>query len=671
MKKRIIFGLLFVLFSVGIIIPNAPNSVNAAESEVFFEDFEGTVFPPWTATGLWHIEDNNTSSFPFSDIPSGTKYAWYGNSTSPNGTYETYYTNGTASSNSGELISGILDFTSFSGQLRLEFFSHADTEAGDMYDRKEVYVSGDAGASWTLVGLVYAENVTLGWQYISFDISDFINSTSARIKFSFDTVDAALNNYRGWSIDDIKISDVEMSSDEFNLWINQDYHSLVGDTRWMDFFAFSQFSHFMPNITIGIDIIGPGVYQNLFYDSNIAMPAYGSWNKSISYTFPYVGPYEVYFYLIDDIGVYWETWCHWEIKPLYEHFELWIEQEHFAVVGQYGWMDFYIESYFNHGMWVDIEIEVYGPILSDIILSDTIYLPANGSWFYYDEYFFTYSGDYDIRFTLIDDKGEIWEAWCWYKVFDQSGEFLYVDIGQGNYACVGEKVWMDIFAYSNFSYDLYDLSVFAEIVTPRGYNDTLYSNTNLTIYSYSWWDVPIPYTFIDEGYYEVWVYITLPTGETWHINCWWEVDPEPTNLDLELILDFEKEISVNENNTFTLNVKNHFDFPVEFWVNFSITSDSGENNSIYEYYVPLLQPGTLWTVDIHQQFAQLGEYTLLFEVEMIDGTYYSIEEYMKVYDPDPSNTSDTTTIPNLTSGFEIFLLPLAIVPFIYMKKKRR
>ncbi len=33
-----------------------PQKASAILGDDFFEDFEGSVFPSWTATGLWHIE---------------------------------------------------------------------------------------------------------------------------------------------------------------------------------------------------------------------------------------------------------------------------------------------------------------------------------------------------------------------------------------------------------------------------------------------------------------------------------------------------------------------------------------------------------------------------------------------------------------------------------------
>ena len=108
MKKRFIFGFLFLLFLLGVIIPS---SVGASLTSDFFEDFEDNIFPPWTATGLWHIENDANMSY------SGARAAWYGDNATD--TYITLDVNGTPTSNNGELISGVMDLTSFSGQLSL------------------------------------------------------------------------------------------------------------------------------------------------------------------------------------------------------------------------------------------------------------------------------------------------------------------------------------------------------------------------------------------------------------------------------------------------------------------------------------------------------------------------------------------------------------------------
>ena len=147
----------------------APQKATAALADGLFEDFEGNVFPAWTATGLWHIEDNDTSAYPLNaseGIPSGSHYAWYGDNTT--GDYNTT-SGGVNTRNSGYLISDAIDLTSTTGEIELGFYSWADTESGNYYDRKNVSISPD-GISWYFLGNV---SVSDGWEHYSFDITNY------------------------------------------------------------------------------------------------------------------------------------------------------------------------------------------------------------------------------------------------------------------------------------------------------------------------------------------------------------------------------------------------------------------------------------------------------------------------------------------------------------------
>ena len=85
-----------------------PGSILPVSSSLsdYFEDFEGIVFPGWTATGLWHLEDNRSSSYPIYGLPSDSHYMWYGSNQTGNFN--------TSDRNYGDLYSDIIDLTGFS-----------------------------------------------------------------------------------------------------------------------------------------------------------------------------------------------------------------------------------------------------------------------------------------------------------------------------------------------------------------------------------------------------------------------------------------------------------------------------------------------------------------------------------------------------------------------------
>ena len=139
----------------------------------------------WTRDGLWHV-DAWTSSSP-------TRSWAYNNGTN----YQTGARNG------GSLVSPWITLTNGPG-LTLTFRSWYQTEdTGTAWDRKTVLVSTD-GVSWVQV-LQVAGPPASQWMTQTADLSLYAGRT-VKLKFFFDTIDAINNAYRGWYVDDIKVT---------------------------------------------------------------------------------------------------------------------------------------------------------------------------------------------------------------------------------------------------------------------------------------------------------------------------------------------------------------------------------------------------------------------------------------------------------------------------------
>lgn len=591
----------------GVFIPSTPVPVLASLGDDYFEDFEGSAFSTWTATGLWHVEDYNYSSDPMGGLPSDTKYAWYGNASTEN--YETYE-NGTETQNWGELISDQLDLTVFGGQTFLTFWSWAETESGTTYDHKDISISVDGGNTWSYLGNVITDGEP-SWQLMYFDITPYINSSNAYIKFSFDTVDSAVNDGRGWCLDDIEITMDFEPPQYFELWIDQDYNARVNEKRLMTFHVMSYFNHTMPNVTIGVAMLGPGVNSSLYYNENVYISSYGYWNITLDYTFLLPGHYDVYFYIIDDIGGIWEEWCYWEVEE--EHFYLWINQNNFGTVGIASWMYFYAESYFGHGMNATVRMEMIGPSTTTVLYyNSSVFIQSGAIWSIGLSYIFPESGHYDVNFLLIDDIGQEWGTSCWYEVFDDQ-DFLWLQIYQDNYAEVGENRYMDFGVYSNFSSTLYDVEVFVEIATPSMGNYTLFWNNSVTLYPQSYWWISTSYTFTEMGNYYVHFYVKLPTGERWSEVCWWEISEKPIE-DVEMWIEQETIAMVDQEVFMGFHVITHYLDPILVNIEIAIEKDGYLvfNDELHDVN---LEPDVEWFYELYLIFKDPGYYDVYFYME--------------------------------------------------------
>jgi hypothetical protein len=106
-----------------------------------------------------------------------------------------------------------------------------------------------------------------------------------------------------------KVKEIE----DFTLRIVQDTTAEVGDRRIINFYAESNFGH-PTNVNISIYMETPsGDMELLFSEDFIYIVEYGTWDHSVTYEFTEAGEYNVYFILIDGIGVKWSEECPWQV----------------------------------------------------------------------------------------------------------------------------------------------------------------------------------------------------------------------------------------------------------------------------------------------------------------------------------------------------------------------
>ncbi len=145
--------------------------------------------------GLWHRSSGRGGQAGHS----GTFSMYYGQGEGPAGGGD--YSTG--SQNSGFLISPAINLPA-TGPLSLSFSYFLETEGFappfDVADVTVVVSSATTVASNTFNLL----DPSIGFQTISVDLSSFVGQ-SIQIQFSFDTGDAALNNFEGWYVDDVTI----------------------------------------------------------------------------------------------------------------------------------------------------------------------------------------------------------------------------------------------------------------------------------------------------------------------------------------------------------------------------------------------------------------------------------------------------------------------------------
>ncbi|HPG00036.1 MAG TPA: beta-galactosidase [Kiritimatiellia bacterium] len=138
----------------------------------------------WSAAGLWHVAD---------DMSATPSHSWaYNNGSNYN----------TGARNNGALLSPWIDLIG-AESAKLTFQSWYETEdTSTAWDRKTVSISTD-GTNWTQILQVSGANKV--WVGQAADLSAYAGQR-IRLRFFFDTIDGVYNQFRGWYVDDIRVS---------------------------------------------------------------------------------------------------------------------------------------------------------------------------------------------------------------------------------------------------------------------------------------------------------------------------------------------------------------------------------------------------------------------------------------------------------------------------------
>ncbi|MFW9780413.1 MAG: hypothetical protein ACFFE8_16340 [Candidatus Heimdallarchaeota archaeon] len=748
---KILFLILFFSILGFLHSPSAPQMTNGILEDDLFEDFETKVIPTWSATGLWHIENNSQSNYTLDYLPSGSRYAWYGDNRT--GNYDT------GSRNAGNLTSGILNLTPFiDTQIYLSFWSWGDTESNLNYDRKDLYISPDAGITWTLLSTLQA---TPTWEHFSVNLTNWNWHNGVMIRFAFDSVDGSVNSYRGWSIDDVAIRPGKAPlSGYFDLNIVQESSAIVNETKGITFTAIPHFNQdILANVSVVVET--PSSSFNTIYSKDlIIFTDLSLWTLFQNYTFTEAGHYGVYFNLIDEFGRNWhqnsewviiegyydlwidltyypgiydteeilfsaqssfgrstlanititmdtpsttltllslnettilpngkwqfnvthnftefgmyyvwftldvdtnQSWTVWDYFYVYEHWDLWIEQDWISRPGDARDMRFVLDSKWNSSKTVSIEILVETPsgFNDSLLLDPAVFIPRNGWWDRILTYSFFDKGKYTVYFKVDDGLSAVWTT-CEWEIGD-----LSVWIEQQNYAAIGSENSMDFFVQNWFNTPMF-LSMEAWIEPYGQPAELLFSEYNILLDPFNAWERMHYYTFIYPGDYKV-IFNVWSSGLEWSADNWWYVSTDGGMGDPILNLDNPEEVNVNQ--TFEVVVQYYTGLRSETFISYvNITyADNEAPIAGGEYLVEKVFPAETWAnFTLRLTLPHTGEFTLRAMVHTDQGI---IEHkfFIKVHDE-----SNTNSQVNISPGFEAFLLfvPLLMVTVTHRKRNR-
>lgn len=609
-----------------LLIFNAPlNPVVADLSDDYFEDFEGSVFPAWKATGLWHIEDNDSSSWAGTtpwpkDLPSDSHFAWYGNNQTGN-----YVTLG--EKNNGTLTSDSINLTKLVEQgktpIELGFWSWAETENllnDPAIDRKEIFISKDRGL-WDYLGQIPDSDYE--WQYWGFDLTPYADSEDVRIRFSFDTNDEYANDYRGWMLDNITIG---LPRPRFELFIMQEFSAYVGETRPIDFQAKSFFGNpLVTNITITMET--PSGYTETLHEEKFStVEAYGKWDHNIQYEFKEVGTYFVHFKLTDfDTKTEWFVDCWWDIseKPQNE-FLLRIEQDYYAGITDNRKMGFFIDSFFDISVQVNVTIKMENPnkVNETLFYEPFVSIDSYSLWEFWLDYTFTQIGEYWVYFIVEDESGVKWAVSCPWEI---ETNFFDLWIDQDMEAGVTEVRNMHFYVKSYFDYTS-TINISIDIQTPGDLIENLYTEYFVDIGAFGFWDYGLEYEFLEAGEYMILFSIVNETGHGWARECPWCIEKDFIGV----WIDQDTHAFVGETHDIGFRIKNYYNLGMDIDYIAEMTTPGGSTDALYQETGIWINAYEEIGIKLSYEFKESGEYKVLFRVTDTYGMDWIIDCLWKV-----------------------------------------
>jgi hypothetical protein len=174
-------------------------AATASATIFLYEDFEGSV-PGWKTGGqingqpgsLWHLEDHRSHG--------GKRSAAY-NTGGP-------YYNYDVGTSWGIVASPWIDLSTASN-VYLHFWSWLETENAPLEYDVAFFMLKVGGTPWFPLAPDIQEFPQGQWNHLTADLSALAGLPAVRLGFAFDSVDEYSNNYEGWYVDDVLLTDGE------------------------------------------------------------------------------------------------------------------------------------------------------------------------------------------------------------------------------------------------------------------------------------------------------------------------------------------------------------------------------------------------------------------------------------------------------------------------------
>lgn len=676
MNKRIIPLMILFLGSVGSFFIFPTQEVAAYPNNIFFEDFEEDVFPRWNATGLWHLEDNDTSLFPLDKdegIPSPSHYMWFGDNAT--GMYDD-------DEGDGYLTSPIIDLSSHTGIVEFTFASYKNTT----FDHARVQYTND-GTTWRTIWSGVANNIIFAGTSEGPVAEIKSKSSTFQLRFCFimDEYDyLPIAGFFGWRIDNVKLAE----RPSFNIVTTKNLYTNPGEALNFYFTIFTYFSssHYAQ---IVVNITTPLGNNDTIYYNNKTFVANERWDFKApdvgQYTCNQRGEYQLAITIIDELGQH-----HSENATCYSGDYIGINsysESGYVFPGDIMELNCDLGSYYESDVSVDIIVKVtvnninYTTIYNetDILLNPFTGLPET-QYSFTVKHTSTETGRHSFHIEVTDENGK---HFVWVE-FIEVGPYFDIYYKSEQYSVpIGDFISFDIYMDPYLFEDI-EVNMSITVKTPSGGTIILYEESNQPFSPSGLlsetWIKSFSYQSLEPGYHDVETKVINASNPSdfWYgsgSSGWqaMEADPKLT------ITQTNKYPNLDDTEYINFTVQSRYAFNIVVDISIIMTTPSGNEEELHkETSTDLLAIGH-WDLSISYTFDDYGKYDVEFlVVDNSDGTEWVADSWWRVSDEDES-TSETSfletgdTSPLVSPGLDIFtgLLTLAATAFCLHKQRRR
>ena len=312
---------------------------------------------------------------------------------------------------------------------------------------------------------------------------------------------------------------IQQTADTIDVWIVQEFDIAIYDLAYIECHVLSLYA-----IDIDADIEVWIQYQNgsnfLIYTDTVVLHPLIELVFTVTHAFTSLGYHLVNLKVMDTTNQQEVTTeCEWYVYDGY--FEIAIIQDYEAQVGIEVSMVIYIYNGYAIAKEVHIMVTIWNGTHNVVIYDDTVIIAAYTLYTVTIYWTFTVIGYYDVTLSVVDlMEGTEWYAYCWYNVYEG---FIDIIIEQNYEAWIGVEERIQFWVYN---YYLIDYTVNIEVWIDNGtHNYLLYLNTDVAITAGSYFMDEVFYTFIYEGFWDLYVFVhVIELDVDWFEYCpegWW------------------------------------------------------------------------------------------------------------------------------------------------------